>query len=349
MSLQRRFATAGDHWAVWRSRYRVRRFPPTNPIPLGDFRRSPVSSVYPFTLACPRTHSIPSLHNNYGQPFAIRLAVSRLSEPHSSGWSRNTTTQRRVSYLHLLIAKPYPSTTSITTKQNGACVKQGTSTKKGSITVPNSPKNIRITSHGCGGVFRRWAATGVEFLAIQYTRRNSTQWRFPYGRGAMNESPIQTLSRQMANEVAKDKSDFALNLIDKYPIHAELRPDERITGGTHAKIFFLANLIRGECRTCERLDRGRQAWLDETLGPPEWIEVAELLDLMRHTHAPISHQRAAFFGLRTLAQLDSDISSRYEVTLNRGSQIFRQDWSIIEMVCKCRGAFHHSDQISRHP
>lgn len=207
--------------------------------------------------------------------------------------------------------------------------------------MPNQTET-RITSHGCGGVFRRWIDGGIQMLAIQYTSRGRTQWRFPYGRGAMDESPLRTLNRQMGNEVAKDQLNFAVNVILQEPVYAELRPDEKNHGGNHAKIFFLAEISRGEPRTCERLDRGREPWLDETLGPPQWIEVAELIYLMRRTGTPIAHLNAALFALRTMAQLDEVVWSRYENTLDREAPLFKQAHPAIEIAAKYRGVFKQS-------
>jgi hypothetical protein len=210
-----------------------------------------------------------------------------------------------------------------------------------------SNSHIRITSHGCGAVFRRWINGGIQMLAMQYTSRGRTQWRFPYGRGATDESPLRTLTRQMANEVAKDQLNFAVNVIVREPVYAELRPDERNHGGNHAKIFFLAEIASGEPRTCERLDRGPKPWLDETLGAPQWIEVTELVDLMRRTGTPIAHLNAALFALRTMAQFDEVVWSRYETTLDRESALFKQDTSAIEIVSRYRGVFHQSGRSSR--
>jgi hypothetical protein len=105
--------------------------------------------------------------------------------------------------------------------------------------------------------------------------------KFPVETGLGEETPKQTATSGMYQEVAK-QSDFIFRFVNDEPFFLrEIPGDADKGGGVHIKCAFLITGLRGMLRNTDLIEEGKQGRSNETLGPPQWYEAAELLSLMK--------------------------------------------------------------------
>lgn len=170
-----------------------------------------------------------------------------------------------------------------------------------------------ISSCASGAVIYRGLPEGViEFLLIPYTIRGEKTLRcIMGGRDSKNESPAETLSREVGQEAVDTlKAPFYCEFAENPILITELVPDETDSGGFHLKVFQLVKLIKGVLRTKDLIDdSGRYP---ELLGPPEWIEAEEAIRRMSSERgSKWIHIQAVKTGLVSLMSRDRNICGRY--------------------------------------
>lgn len=166
---------------------------------------------------------------------------------------------------------------------------------------------MRITSHAVGAVSVYLEPGGkVECLQIKYMTDRGWSWRHMMETGEGEETVIETLRNGLLDEIADDSEDpnFEYRLLRSDPIVYEFCRDERNPGGTHMKVFFLAEITRGKLRDWEKQD-GK-----ETLGPVTRAELGGVILLTEGKTVPI-HVRASKAALVSLAT-DKQIFYRYQ-------------------------------------
>jgi len=158
----------------------------------------------------------------------------------------------------------------------------------------------------------------IYFLAIRYTEKKNcnpvTFVKFPVETGLERESPRQTATSGMYQEVASSPSTFSFRFVSEEPIYKqECAGDPDKGGGTHTKCVFLITGIKGDIRTIDLVEEGKRGRSDEKLSPPQWYEADELFDLMKERGVKF-HRTALIRALSTLAR-ERTVYARYSKVL----------------------------------
>lgn len=169
-------------------------------------------------------------------------------------------------------------------------------------------RNIVITSYATGTVLAQVYSYGrVQLSRMPYIRRARMSLRHPMETGERGETVEQTFNTLMLHEVAKDAAKFSWMILSPKPILIELGKDEKNPGGTHMKVFYLAQPI-GELRTRELIDG------DEVLGPVTMPE-ASLLIAETEGKTVAAHVHASKAALATLSVMPK-VYDRYNMIVD---------------------------------
>ncbi len=157
----------------------------------------------------------------------------------------------------------------------------------------------------------------IHFLAMNYTEVKNcnpvTFVKFPVETGIGNETPKDTATSGMYQEVAKNR-DFAFRFVSDEPFFSRDFPgDADKGGGVHTKCAFLLTKITGELRDTVLVEEGRLGRSNETLSPPKWYEASELLMLMKERGVKF-HCAILVRALAHLAQ-ERNVYNRYRAIL----------------------------------
>ena len=199
----------------------------------------------------------------------------------------------------------------------------------------NRTDDVPIVTHSAGGVFVRHASNGdILVLAHTYNKNGETTIRVPAGTGQPGESLLETLHREMAEEVAAERDDFWFRLIYPKPVYWKLFPNDSTGQLTHLKAFFALEIVRGRHRDWELVDDAYGLNADR-LGSLHWCEIGDLLSLM-WGHSPRAHLSAVATTLLLLAQADRALRSRYWSTWRQwqrhASQFHIQNPAVTEYI-----------------
>ena len=182
-------------------------------------------------------------------------------------------------------------------------------------TEQGRPNSIKIT-HSAVLVFyeRRETAGEIHFLAMQYTIvKNGNPWtttKFPVETGMAGETPVQTAISGAHQELPEREQDCRFEFVEEEPIYLQkCDGDPEKGGGIHEKHVFLLTGLQGELRREPKVEKGKQGRSDETLGPPQWYEAAELFELMEE-RGVLFHRIALLRALSFLSK-DPVVCKRY--------------------------------------
>ncbi len=189
---------------------------------------------------------------------------------------------------------------------------------------------IRITSQATGIVIYRVDEDGTVYFAVmdytivdhtkdqRYTRGQRTTLRLPLETGGdikngkVKDGKIESVESTIKRLLKEEIGNGAIKLLTAMIAYAALRPDEKMAG-THLKIFFAIE-AEGELRDYETRDTS-PAGREIILGPMKWIEVGQVVNVMKGVRSPTDHLLATYGALAVLAR-DRKVFDRYERLLS---------------------------------
>lgn len=167
---------------------------------------------------------------------------------------------------------------------------------------------IYISSHAAGGLFNQIHQSGtLHFLGMTYTRKGEVSLRIPMETQEEYDSIHKTIERCVDHEVAENPTEFTVYSGNIHPVYYQLATDWKNVGphNRHLKQTFLVEDCEGELRKEPKEDG------DTIIGPPQWIEVRELLRRMRYEYTPPYHIDGVKAGLVYCCRKYPNIACQY--------------------------------------
>lgn len=126
--------------------------------------------------------------------------------------------------------------------------------------------------------------------------------------GKNGQSVIETLKEGLFKEGAKDRANFAIDILEEDPILFDLVPDEKCVGGLQMKVVIPVFIRADQLRDFEVADDDDP---NETHGPLSMIDAGDLLRY-EGLNMPFFHRQATLAVLAWSVKKDIKIYNRYD-------------------------------------